>query len=81
MTHPFHPLAGCEFDFVYRRRNWEGDWVYFYGEAGQLTWIPAAWTDVVAPDPAVPLGDGRSPFLVQDLLALAALIARARQEV
>ena len=32
------------------------------------------WTDVVAAHPAVALADGRSAFLVEDLLALAAMI-------
>jgi len=74
VTHPFHPLAGDEFDFVYRRRNWDGDWVYFYDRAGALCWVPSDWTDVVAPHPAVALAGARSAFLVEDLLTLAALI-------
>ncbi|MHB1905125.1 MAG: DUF5372 family protein, partial [Ferrimicrobium sp.] len=25
MTHPFHPLAGQEFDLISRKRNWGED--------------------------------------------------------
>jgi hypothetical protein len=74
VTHPFHPLSGREFDFVYRRRNWDTDWVYFLDDDRTLGWIPSSWTDAVSPDPAVALGAGRSPFLVGDLLALVVLV-------
>lgn len=78
MTHPFHPLCGQEFEFVARRNNWGEDRVCFHDERGELKSLPAAWTDVVEPDPFVVVAAGRSPFRVQDLLALAGLLSSLR---
>ncbi len=80
VTHPFHPLAGGEFEFVKRRKNWQFDRVYFYDEAGELVVLPAEWTDVVAADPFVVVAAGRSPFHVEGLLELAELVARLTPE-
>jgi hypothetical protein len=40
VTHRFHPLFGCELEFVKRRRNY-GDLVYVYGVDGELLPLPA----------------------------------------
>jgi hypothetical protein len=40
VTHPFHPLAGQEFEFVKRRKNWQLDRVYFYDGRGALVALP-----------------------------------------
>ena len=71
-------MFGLEFEFVKRRRNWQDDRVYFYGEAGELCSLPAAWTDVVAADPFVVVAAGRSPFRTVDLLELAELVGGLR---
>jgi Family of unknown function (DUF5372) len=76
VTHPFHPLAGGEFEFVKRRRNWRADRVYFYDGGGALVALPAEWTDAVAADPFVVVSAGRSPFHVDGLLELSELVAR-----
>ena len=76
VTHPFHPLAGQEFEFVKRRRNWRQDRVYFFDAAGELASLPSEWTDVVAADPFVVVAAGRSPFHVSALLELSELVAR-----
>ena len=76
VTHPFHPLAGQEFEFVKRRRNWQLDRVYFFDGGGVLVSLPAEWTDAVAADPFVVVAAGRSPFHVEGLLELAELVAR-----
>ncbi|MCA1678549.1 MAG: Y4bD/Y4pK family protein [Actinobacteria bacterium] len=76
MTHPFHPLAGREFEFVKRRRNWQLDRVYFVDDAGELVSLPAEWTDAVAADPFVVVAAGRSPFHLAGLLELSELVAR-----
>jgi hypothetical protein len=76
VTHPFHPLAGEEFEFVKRRRNWQQDRVYFYDCAGELVSLPAEWTDVVAEDPFVVVAAGRSPFHVDGLLELSRMLER-----
>lgn len=74
MTHPFHPLAGREFDLVVRKNNWTEDRVFFVADDGQLRSVPAAWTDADALDPFVVLAGGRSALRVDDLLALASLL-------
>jgi hypothetical protein len=75
VTHPFHPLAGQDFEFVKRRKNWRADRVYLYNAADELVSLPAEWTDLVAPDPFVVVSAGRSPFHIADLLELADLLS------
>ncbi len=76
MTHRFHPLFGCELEFVKRRRNYGDDLVYVYGVDGELLPLPARWTDVVPADPFVEAAAGRAPFRTEDLLELADQVAR-----
>ena len=58
------------------RRAWGQDRVYFTDVTGRLVHLPASWTDVVEPDPFVVVAAGRSSFRLNDLLRLAALVAR-----
>ena len=74
MTHPFHPLAGFEFDLVVRKMNWAEDRVFFFDGDGQYRSLPAGWTDVDPPDPFVVVAAGRSVLRIEDLVALAALL-------
>jgi len=76
VTHPFHPLAGRDFEFVVYRQNWGEDRVHLHDENGQLFSLPAGWTDIAAADPFVVVADGRCPFTVEGLLWLADLIDR-----
>ena len=78
VTHPFHPLAGREFEFVEHRQNWGEDRVCLGGENGQLFSLPAAWTDAAVVDPFVVIAAGRCPFTTAGLLAVADLIDRFR---
>jgi hypothetical protein len=55
------------------RKNWGEDRVFF-DNGGTLISLPAAWTDVLSPDPLVALSQGRSPFRADDLLELAELL-------
>jgi Family of unknown function (DUF5372) len=80
VTHPFHPLAGRDFEFVACRQNWGEDRVHLHDENGQLFSLPAAWTDVVAADPFVVIAGGRSAFTTDGLLALADLVGRLRAQ-
>jgi hypothetical protein len=73
VTHRFHPLSGCSFEFVKRCQTWRADRVFFFDDAGELASLPAEWTDVVPADPFVVVAAGRSPFRVADLLVLAGL--------
>ncbi len=74
MTHPFHPWVGREFVFVAVRQTWGEDRVFFFDEGGVMRSLPTGWTDVCVPDVFVSLAAGRSPFRVEDLLALAELV-------
>ena len=76
VTHPFHPWAGQEFEFVKRRHNWRADRVYVRDAAGGLVSLPAECTDAVPVDPFVVVSEGRSPFHVAGLLELAELVER-----
>jgi hypothetical protein len=48
--------------------------VFFFDEDGVQRSLPRAWTDAADVDPFVALAAGRSPFRVDDLVALAGLI-------
>jgi hypothetical protein len=78
VTHPFHPLAGQEFDLLVRKSNWAEDRVFYLGDEDQLISLPAAWTDVDPPDPFDVAAAGGCPFRVVDLLALGRLIESIR---
>ncbi len=78
VTHRFHPLSGQSFEFVKRLRTWKSDMVYFLDAAGELVSVPAAWTDLVAPDPFAVVAAGRAAFRAGDLAELADLVS-ARQ--
>ena len=75
VTHPFHPWAGRELEFVKRRRSWGADRVYVRDDGGGLVSLPAGWTDVVPEDPFVVVASGRAPFHLEGLMALAELVA------
>jgi hypothetical protein len=74
VTHPFHPWSGRTFEFVSVRQTWMQHRVFFLLDDGTLTSVPTAWTDVAELDVFVAVAAGRSPFRVEDLLALAELI-------
>jgi Family of unknown function (DUF5372) len=78
VTHPFHPWWGREFVLVAARQTWGEDRVFFLDEQGTQRWLPAGWTDAVAPDVFVAMAAGRCPFRVEDLVGLAELIDRLR---
>lgn len=78
MTHPFHPWLGREFVFIVARRNWNEDRVLFFDEEGVCRSLPRAWTDAADVDPFVELAAGRSPFRVEDLIAVVELFAGLR---
>lgn len=74
ITHPFHPLSGQQFAVVTYHHSFGDQRVFFHDADGQLRSIPARWTSLVAPDPAVVFAAGRAPFRVADLLAVARLL-------
>ena len=80
MTHPFHPLRGREFAFVYSKRCWGLDRVFCEGEDGRIRSFPTAWTDFAVEDSFVKVSAGRSAFRVADLLELAEFLVRERSK-
>ena len=74
MTHPFHPLLGCEYDLIQYRHFWGEDRVVYVDETGEARSLPARWTSAVADDPAVVVSAGRSHFRVADLVELVELV-------
>jgi hypothetical protein len=75
VTHRFHPLSGQSLEFVKRLQAWQSDLVYFLDAAGELASVPAAWTDLAAPDPFVVVAAGRAAFRAEDLAELADLVS------
>jgi hypothetical protein len=78
VTHPFHPLFGCEFELIEYRNNWGEDRVYFHDAAGQLQSILASCTDAGGADPFLEIAAGRSFFRYEDLVRLADLLEGLR---
>jgi Family of unknown function (DUF5372) len=74
VIHPFHPWRGRRFELVAYKNAWGEDRVYFHNEEQQLMALPASWTDVVAADPFVSIGEGRALFRADDLFELAELV-------
>jgi hypothetical protein len=79
VTNVFHPLYGREFTLVERRSAWGEERVYFHDECGALRRLPAMWTSAAPADPFVEVAAGRSHFRIEDLLQLAALVAKLRE--
>ena len=80
MTHPFHPLAGREFDLVVRKHTWAEDRVFFFDDNGQFISVAAGWTDADPVDPFVVIAAGRSALRIEELLALASLVEHLRSQ-
>jgi hypothetical protein len=80
VTHPFHPLFGREFEAVTVRHNWGENRVYYHDEHGRLALIPTSWTSLGPSDPFIVAAHGRACFRVADLLRLAGMIQKGREE-
>jgi hypothetical protein len=78
ITHPFHPRCGQALNVFACRAQWGEERVFYHDVQGHRASLPAHWTSLVAPDPHVAIGAGRSPFRLQDLLELAALLQELR---
>jgi len=79
IIHPFHPLRGQSFRFVVSKKLWGDDRVTIQLADGSPFSVPVSWTDVIPADAYVSIGSGRSQFRVEDLMALADLIALRRR--
>ncbi len=74
VTHPFHPLSGRQCICVGERYNRYGIRVLLEVDS-EIYSVPRHWTDLVAPDPEIVIGEGRSCFLLEDLIELTRLVA------
>jgi len=79
ITHPFHPLRGQSFRLVATKQRWGEHRVTFQCADNRAYSVLANWTDAVPTDPYLSVGKGRSQFRVEDLLALANLLAAGKQ--
>ncbi|WP_437648796.1 DUF5372 family protein [Sorangium sp. So ce362] len=75
MTHPFHPLSGRQLVCVGERYNRYGTRLLLRVDEEHICSVPRQWTDVVARDPEVVIGQGRALLRVADLLELAGLVS------
>jgi hypothetical protein len=80
VTHPFHPLSGQQLVCRGKRYNRYGMTLLLEIEDGSVCSVPPQWTDLVAPDPEIVLGERRALFRVVDLLELARLVERLRPD-
>jgi hypothetical protein len=80
VTHPFHPLFGYEFEAVTVGDDWGENRVHYHDDRGRLVTIPTLWTSLAAEDPFVAVAAGRACLRVADLLRLAEIIERSREE-
>ena len=76
ITHPFHPLSGQQLPCVGKRYNRYGMTLLLQIDDESVCGVPPQWTDVVAPDPEIVLGERTALFRVADLLDLAGLVDR-----
>ena len=74
ITHLFHPLSGKQLACVGERYNRSGRRLLLRVDEATVCSVPPQWTDLVAPDPELGMGEQRALFRVADLLELARLI-------
>lgn len=74
ITHPFHPLSGKQFACVGERYTRYGRRLLLRVDDATVCSVPPQWTDLVAPDPEIVIGEQRALFRVADLLELARLV-------
>ncbi len=76
VTHPFHPFSGRQLVCVGERYNRYGTQMLLRVDDVTVCSVPRGWTDLVAPDPEIVIGEQRSFVRVGDLLKLAQLVDR-----
>jgi len=76
ITHPFHPLSGRQFACVGEHFSRYGKRLLLQVDELTVCSVPRQWTDVLAPDPEIALGDGRGLLRIKDFVDLARLVAR-----
>jgi hypothetical protein len=79
ITHPFHPLSGREVACVGKRYNRYGRRLLLRVDDVTVCSVPPQWTDLVAPDPEIVIGEYRALLRVADLLELERLVDQLRK--
>lgn len=79
VTHPFHPLSGQQFACVGERYNRYGRRLLLQIDDQTVCSVPPQWTDLVAQDPELVMGERRALFRLADLVELARLVERLGQ--
>ena len=79
ITHPFHPLSGKELACVGERYNRYGRRLLLRVDDVTVCSVPLQWTDLVAPDPEIVIGEYRALLRVADLLELERLVDQLRK--
>jgi hypothetical protein len=76
VTHPFHPFCGQKLACLGERYNRYGRRLLLQIDDQTICSVPPQWTDLVAQDPEIVLGERRAFFRVVDLVELARLVER-----
>ena len=76
MRRPFHPFSGQQFPCVGERYNRSGKRLLLQVDEQTVCSVPPQWTDLVASDAEIVMGEGRALLRVTDLVDLARLVAR-----
>ncbi len=79
ITHPFHPFSGQQFACVGERYNRYGKRLLLQVDDRTVCSVAPQWTDLVAPDPEIVMGEGRALLRIADFMELARLVARLRR--
>jgi hypothetical protein len=79
ITHPFHPLSGREVPCVGERYNRYGRRLLLRVDDVRVCSVPPQWTDLVAPNPEIVIGEYRALFRMADLLELEHLVDQLRK--
>ena len=76
ITHPFHPLSGQQLACVGERFNRYGKRLLLQIDESRVCSVPPQWTDVVAPDAEIAIGNGSALLRLTDFIELARLVKR-----
>ena len=76
VTHLFHPLSGQQLLCVGERYNRYGKRLLLRVDDATVCSVPPQWTDLVAADPELVIGQGRALLRLVDLMQLEILVRR-----
>lgn len=76
VTHPFHPLSGQQLACVGERFNRYGKRLLLRVDDANVCSVPPQWTDVVAADAEIVMGNASALLRMTDWIDLARLVAR-----